>query len=317
MKFAIIKILLFTFTMILVLTLIFIYIYVVGGFDFPPAYFSNSVSFNEKIEFLKNKDLNKLQIVSVGSSMTLNNINSKIILEDFDKDQYINFGSWGFQISNSGEFLKNMMFAMPNLKYVIISTNLIDFSDWQAIKIKDFNKIRFYLTSKLDLNTIKIPLFFNINYYFKNAATNKARNERKNSYQNLLYDDCGGITLEIDKEHVDKKNWNKDVSDYKIIEKELDSLRSLCNYLHTKNIKLILSYSPVRKGIFTKEKYLTNDIEKIKIIVESKKHIFINSYDNGMWDDSLFVDSFHFNRIGTEIYTAFIMERVFGSKKDD
>ena len=128
MKKLIKNLILFFFLISLILTIIFYYFYKIGGDDLPAPAFSNSISFNEKIDFIKDKDLSKIEYIVLGSSMSLNNINSQIMVNALGEN-YLNLASWGFKISGSERYLKEMIDHFPNLKAVVISTGFMDFTD--------------------------------------------------------------------------------------------------------------------------------------------------------------------------------------------
>ena len=279
---------------------IYSYLYKIGGDDFPAAYFSNSLSFNEKIEFLKDKNLSKIELIAIGSSMTLNNINSEVIVNDFGYQNYLNLASWGFKITDTEKFMKNMLPYFPNLKRVIISTNLMDFSDLQRNIHVDYSKIRLYLSSDIGCFLQYVP--FNLKYLFNNAKKNRIRHLTRNTYQSLEYDAHGGVVL--------YKRWNKDISQYEISNKEVECLNLLSDLFDRRNIELIVSFSPIRNGMLDDKKRanISRKIEQIKRNIPRSDTQIIEPYTSNNWPDSLFVDFSHLNHAGTKKYTEFIMK---------
>ena len=77
----------------------------IGLENLPALNFSSSYSYNEKIRFLKNKS-NSPSIIAIGSSMTLNNLDSDIVVKELKDDEYLNVSSWGLRISESYKLLK-------------------------------------------------------------------------------------------------------------------------------------------------------------------------------------------------------------------
>ena len=90
--------------MIMILSGIIYYIYKKGGNDLPAPAFSNSISFNEKIDFIRDRDLSKIEYIAIGSSMTLNNIDSETMVK-YLGENYLNLGSRGFKISETKKIL--------------------------------------------------------------------------------------------------------------------------------------------------------------------------------------------------------------------
>ncbi|HQO10765.1 MAG TPA: hypothetical protein PLP37_11720, partial [Clostridiales bacterium] len=182
------KLTLFAFIIVLLISVLLFYLYKIGGNDLPAPAYSNSISFNEKIDFLKNKDLAKIKIAAIGSSMTLNNIDSKIIENNLGEN-YINLGSWGFKISDTEEYLKNMIELLPELNTVIISTTFVDFSSTTRNIEVDYDLVKKTLT--YDLNLIAYALSFDLKYLFNHSKTNADKMKEKGSYDILKFDNFG------------------------------------------------------------------------------------------------------------------------------
>jgi len=66
---------------------------------------STSNSFNIKLWKMHNINSSKINIISIGSSITLNNLNTESIIKKYDSSYY-NTSSWGFRINNQYDFLK-------------------------------------------------------------------------------------------------------------------------------------------------------------------------------------------------------------------
>jgi len=303
------KILLFFILLCTGILIVSIYLYRIGGNDLPAPEFSNSISFNEKIDFIRDRDLSQIRCIALGSSMTLNNIDSKI-MKKYIGDSFLNLGSWGFKISDSERFLNEMTEQLPNLNTVVISTSFMDFSDEIRNIEVDYSMIRFFLKYKSD---IAMYLYAgDLKYLFENAKSNLLIKQNINSYRNLDFDSLGGAVLEIDDDHIDMTRWNKNITDFNVSEKELSSLRNLIDFLAARNIRTAVSVPPQRSGLTD-----VHNLEQIKrtliimqSVVEESGGIFINSFEYGSWSDSLFVDYAHLNRTGAAQYSEIIAKKL-------
>jgi sporulation protein YlmC with PRC-barrel domain len=301
--------LIFTAIISLIISVLLFYFYKIGGDDLVAPADSNSISFNEKIDFIKDKDLSKIEYIAMGSSMTLNNINSQIMTESIGEN-YINLGSWGFKISDSEIFLRNTIDFFPNLKTVIISTTFVDFSSAVRNISVDYGLVKSVLG--LGLGNIAYILSLDLKYLNTNSKTNKEKMLNSESYYFLKYDSYGGVILEIDKENINSERWNKEITEFDVSAEELGKLSDLLLLLNNRNINTVIAVPPQRKGLMNEDKFekISSDIEKIKKTSETGKAVFVNSFEEGYWEDSLFVDYCHLNRKGTEIYTKLIISRI-------
>ena len=138
---------------------------------------------------------------------------------------------------------------------------------------------------------------------------NRSKKITLNTYGSLVYDEFGGVILDISKDKINPERWNNDILNYNVSETELNSLQSVIQFLCLKNIKIVIAISPQREGLITNGNMIriNTELNKISRVVKNQKGIFINSFDAGNWSDSLFVDYTHLNRVGTIKYTNFIV----------
>ena len=268
-------------------------------FGQPPMDYSNSVSLNAKINDIRiNHPKSNLEVLSFGSSMNLNNLNSNVIVNNFGT-KYLNISSWGQNMQETFNLLQIFVpFYKP--KFVLISGNYVDFLS--SNKNINYNSIKNYIYYK-QFNTNINPFNQKSVQFYRNS------NYKKRSYQNLSYDEYGGINFFGKGFEIKKSRWNGD----KIKKPKLTQykyLDSIINYCKNKQIKLIYSQSPFRHGfiskINTKEQTIINHhIYKLDSILNKNNIYFINSFKIA-WPDSLFVDYSHLNKKGSVLYTRFI-----------
>ncbi|NOR45668.1 MAG: hypothetical protein GQ534_08800, partial [Candidatus Delongbacteria bacterium] len=300
------KIFIFSILIAVIFSFLFYYFYRIGGDDLPAPYFSNSISFNEKIQFIKENNKFNSEILILGSSMALNNLASKVIIEDLKTNKLLNAASWGVRVSDSENFIKNISGYFGNLEYVILVANLMDFSKMQNKVIIDYDGVKYYFDHNLgNLSYLK---YFNLNYFIKNSKLNKERNRAKNTYQSLVFDQGGSVILDIDSNEIDMSRWNKKIDEFEVLNSEIQSLNSIAEYLKTRQIKFIVAISPVKKSSLSLQQrsYVTKEICNIKDSIDESV-IFIDSYNLSDWYDSYYVDFAHFNKLGAKRFTSYIV----------
>ena len=136
--------------------MIFIISFIFWFYGQPPKKHSNSVSLNSKINFIKQKYANaNLDVLSFGSSMNLNNLNSEAIVENYGK-KYLNISSWGQNMEETYNLMK-IFIPYYKPKFVFISSNISDFN--KSNKNINYSSIRDYVYNK-NFNTNFNPLNF-------------------------------------------------------------------------------------------------------------------------------------------------------------
>ena len=270
--------------------------------DLPVPNISNSYSFNNKINFMRNK---KADIITIGSSMSLNNLNSNLIVEKFKTDSYLNYSSWGLNCHDIYSLLK-IISARHKPSTLIVSSYLRDFMSID--KKFDTKQVSSYLNSSKTwcYHFKKIEL----SYYLENYKLMK-KYKNKHNYMSLIYDKYGA-TIFYSKNFEISKNKMNDLSISGDLRKEnynyLDSISFFC---YKQNIKLLFFQSPLRQKIFKQidSSIITKHINKIYGILKRRNQIFVNSNEI-LWNDDLFVDATHFNSKGAEKYTKYCLQKV-------
>ena len=301
----------FSFLTIISTLLIVVYFYYNDlSFKIPPAQISTSYSFNDKIEFCRNK---KAKIVAIGSSMSLNNLSSNVIIENFKTKSYFNYSSWGLRIEHAYKILK----SIPNIpKVLLISSNIVDFYpnhkknpfEFDEDELQDF--LRSNYTLKFQLN------HFNLIYYIENCSYYKNDKQKRDIYQSLFYDEYGGVEFDSVNFNIDQKRWNEDPVlefDSKINYLYLDSISNFCS---KNKIQFYFFQSPTRTDLLDHKKtvLLTNHISKIrKIILNSSGGYFVNSNEY-KWSNDIFVDGIHLNTKGARLFSEFCFKKISYNK---
>lgn len=299
------KIFLFSLIINLIMSCMIYYIYRIGGNDLPAPKFSNSISFNEKIDFIRNKDLSKIEYIAVGSSMTLNNIDSETMVK-YMGENYLNLGSWGFKISDNYKFLREMVDNFPDLKVVLISTGFMDFSSSVRNIEVDYSLVENSVKHRIGL--LAYLMSFDLKYLYKNSKINIHNKERRNSYQNLSYDIYGGAVLDIDPVNIDSLRWNMSVINFAVSGEELESLKELIVFLNLKGIKTCIAISPQRKGLNDDKtaEYIMLYTDKIRNAVKEAGGFLASPQFEADWPDKIFVDYTHLNKLGASKYSELI-----------
>jgi hypothetical protein len=277
-------------------------------FGSPPPKLSTSMSFNAKILNIKEKKLGpEVDILSVGSSMSLNNIHT-LTVKKYLGSKYFNISSWGQNIEEDYNLIK-IFTKHYKPKIIMISCGYMDFNN-------NFKDIKYDLIDNyLFGNGLLVYKELNFKYLLAGSRRYFLNKKDTLSYSSLMYDDCGGINFENTNFIREQDRWTGlnikelylDTTQYNY----LDSIARLCR---TQNIRLYIIQSPYRKGYYSQlDKYDLNTLHthenKVDSIVKKNNQIFIST-TNRLWEDSLFVDYSHFNKTGSELYTTYFLEKI-------
>ncbi len=269
----------------------------------PALNFSDSYSFNEKIRFMK-ENKTDAEILALGSSMTLNNLDSEVISKHFNSESYLNAGSWGMSPIDNYKFLQSLS-EERSFKKIIICTNFCDFTEQK--KKFDFDYMQNYLNSNYFGLTIDFVSNFDLEYYTTNVPYSKRVRSAVNEYTDLQFEPYGSVPYEGTNFKIDSTRWNNTHFNKDEGRSHYVYLDSIAWYCSQNDIELTVLQSPYRSGLESKldtseTRRLDEHIYRVKRIIKNRNQTFVNMTKYS-WEDSLFVDGIHFNSMGSKLFT--------------
>lgn len=294
---------------LLLITLILIFIYFFNG-AMPAPRISSSESFNEKARWLKTNLNNGCDIVIVGSSMALNNVDGSTIKSNFPSYSVINIASWGLNISESRQLLLQVT-KKCKPKLIIYSAYYADF-DSQWSKDVDWELLENYFDNEPVILTYLKSL--DIRYYISTFFSRKVAQRKLNQvYHSLFFDETGSILLDCDNFDVIPARWTGHKKykalNIKNIESNILDLKNIQDYINKNSIHFIFIKTPLR--LEANETLSKPEIEQLWIDVEKSIKYFGGRFidmqlQNGFTDD-LFTDFAHLNKCGARKEIKFVI----------
>jgi hypothetical protein len=270
---------------------------------------TNSVSFDAKILYLREQKIDNIDLIALGSSMTLNNVNSDVIVSAIGKHSYFNFSSWALKIADI-EYLIKFIVPKYKPKCILLTSSVIDFENHIIpVDIPRYFEISMFLSRKFDLYFyIKNPQYGEL--IDRNNEIERFRSIT-DKYQKLTFDKYGGISLNVPKQNIEASRWEINFSPPQ--ENQFEALNNLAKLASDYNIKLVFVQVPIKKDYYRKpedQKILISYFERTKNIVTSNNQVYLNFHDEEIFKDSLFCDVFHLNSSASEYFTNLIVEKI-------
>jgi hypothetical protein len=279
--------------------------------DVPGPKITNSYSLNEKLHFLEKRKGLQADILAIGSSITLNNTHSGVIVKRLKTDSYLNTGAWGLRIPNIYSMTKSLLHEF-NPKKVILTTNVVDFYP-QEINI-EMDEVKAYLTEG---SPVKYQIrYFEANYFFRRLYTNMVNFNSRKIYMSLNFDKFGAVLLQKKGFEINEKRWVKKILFEPITPESYLYLDSLSLLLAANDVELIYVQTPVREGMINAE-YSANikkHIKKVHTILDKYPNSYVVDGTAEVWNDSLFVDSQHLNSKGAEVFSEYWLTKYLEAK---
>jgi len=281
----------------------FIYIYFYSK-HYPIPIFHRA-SLDAKMRFIRDlDDLERFDTAIIGSSIGLNNLQG-IVLEDASKkvNNVINLSSLGLKMTQIEQLLE-LVPLFPNVKRIILSAELEDFSQvffFEESKINFAKKYTQLGKQTIDLKSM-VYTFKHLIEFTKNHWKWEKEYAPSNTNYCLSFDRTGSVALHIYGKDINQRRWHtppplfQGKANYK-------ALNRVAKLFNDKGILFYFIVQPYRIPLLEKHqdlKEVRDDFSKrTKKIVEKYNGKFLELHDKMKLSDDYFVDREHLNDKGS------------------
>jgi hypothetical protein len=259
---------------------------------------TNSTLFDFKMIRLQKQHIKSVKVLSIGSSVSLYELNSGIIVQNLHVPYY-NFASWGLQISDM-RMLLNSFVKDYQPQYVIIGSSIGDFISPSNDTYLNYINTNTYIRSNL-------PEIF----YFKNYNSIHQIIRRKQTAYPVNFDNWGGALLTIKAKDINRDKWNEHgIFPTRYTPTQYRELDSLAAWLNAQHIKLIFAQAPIKASYANtpaSKQILQQHFDQCRLIVEKHGGVYLNYYNPAIFTDSLFFDQYHLQAAGGVVFTQLLV----------
>ena len=268
---------------------------------------SDSISFDAKTYELNRIKLKKCDIMVIGSSIALNDINTRLFKDNFQLSYY-NFAAWDLQVQDDYFLLKHYVLKY-HPKYVVFPATMYDFTTEPDTS----------LPSNLDLEGqflgyYYIKNFANIREIIKQKKALDLSAKDNNRYDCLRFDEGGGVSLQMTKEALSPVRMKEHLDAFptRYTPHAYTSLSNIAAFLKKNNVKMIFLQTPYSNS-YIQSQQLKNNVKahliNCKAIVENRGGVFLN-YDNLFMnnENGMFVDPIHLSLQGSMVLTRRLVQ---------
>lgn len=265
--------------------------------------FEASISFDSKVFELKKHNNIQFENIAIGSSMTLNNLSSNMLVENLSTTSFYNVSAWGQSLYQSYQILQ-VIVPLYKPQRIFMVTYPGDFVHKKYSSISDIKR---YLSANNIFTELYLMTKYKLQTKYLDEDTEYASfAQRIHNYEYLGFDAYGGVSLDIVKETLNLVRWEAQ-SQFQYNKHSLgyEDLSKICEYLSSNDIEFIFIMSPSRSHCYE------NNLDDLQmhiaccdsIINNYDKQLFINEINFEIYNDTLFADHSHLNRLGSEMFT--------------
>ena len=270
---------------------------------------TNNLALNEKAAAYARRGDMRVDVLACGSSMTLNNLSSKAVVEHFGTDDYFNLGAWGLDMEQVASLVEA---AVPDArpKTVLVMANLMDLGSDQERSVVDMGRVIDHVRRGIDVwSYLNCPALV---YYLRQMELNRLRFTDRANYECLMMDEYGGVALDVPIERVLAERWERPApSDDALDPEQYEALRRLAAFLRTRGIQFVFIQSPYREGMASPEleRTMAEHKGRVRSLLEAEGQVFIDGADR-RWPDALFCDSSHLNGEAAYAFTQYVLNKM-------
>jgi hypothetical protein len=269
----------------------------------PPI--TNSFSFDAKLEELRNKRPGRLDVVLLGSSLTLNNVSSQAIDEVLGPQRrtFHNMSAWGLTPTDM-EALGYMYVERHQPQTVVICTSTEDFDGRSGLDMQARPILEAYMDGTWKgWYFMRFPLVARIKEWKENINVNSVQDSL---YTSLMYDAHGGVALRMTPTSISKKRLDQPFHySAKHEEEQYDALDRFSHWLKERGVRLVLVRTPVRRMYSSgpvAQAVFAEHARRCAELMRRDGHTFIDRMDLPM-EDAWFVDVNHLGAEGAYVFT--------------
>lgn len=266
---------------------------------------TNSISLDTRLHEMREIKLEHLDIVGIGSSMTLYHLDGETFMDKMEEDiSFYNFSAWGMSVADDEKMLQYIVDRYTP-KAVIMFSNIVDFKNNTDSQI-NMENVKAYLDEKI-WNDLK--LF--INYGFpNNIETKKLYKDRRfqptELNEDLRYDSWGGVRLSVYGDDVLDVRNNMYYQDTPS-EIQYEALESMVQYCSEKGVRFYFVQMPYRKHFVSGDEKVNEKMAlhfvRCQQIVEEGLGGYLELVNLEKYSDQYFADAIHMNGEGAILLT--------------
>ena len=289
------------FSTLLFLILILLILVILDFSEKPAPRLTPNFSLNEKVRWLKVNGGN-CDILVIGSSMALGNIDGPHIKSALPNRSILNTGAWGLSLMDTLNLLQ-IIAPICKPKLIVLVMAQSDFS--HSNTVPDWSQISRYLNHKR--LEPEFSYIYNMDglYYLTSFIDRIGKKEMGNKiYDSLNFDETGGVVLDSIGLVVDEKKWNGFLMERLLtnidINNGLKSLSKIKSVALKNDSQLLIISNPIRKSAW--KLFSENNASELWSYVSQwsirNQVSFINDSQSLNLDDSHFADYMHLNNKG-------------------
>jgi hypothetical protein len=268
---------------------------------------TGNVCFDEKVRFLRNSPSKQCDVLVVGSSMAVANIESQTMLKHLPQGtRLLNAGAWNMKVGHTRAMLECLL-GVYRPDRIILVCGLMDFyRDPRPSQFFDASEVtQFIHGSSYWLAVLR---HFDLQYYVKWSFSILQHRSTRKDYESVMFDAWGGIPYDIFFPNVDQRRWNQKVDPAQVDPRQYEELGRLADLVRSRGLRLICVQPPLRHGAIPigAAAGVDEHWRRMEEILRSRGFHLCNFQKAMTLNDDYFADYSHLNEKGAVIFSDIV-----------
>jgi hypothetical protein len=280
-----------------------------SGGRLAPVPLSGSVSFDEKMEWLFRRGERRWDVLAIGSSMTLNNLDCAALAERLPRGiGFANAASWSLKMGDTRALLEYVE-RVREPRAVVIITGPMDFYRGQSKVFVKPAELDFYRST--GSYPLLVARYFDPWWYYGRSENIAEQRASRAWYSSLDYDSWGGVPLEVHWPTVEADRWNERPRPALIDQRQYREFERLVAACAAHHQRLVCAQPPIRDDAFGEcdQAALRAHWARLSAILAAHGYRFYNLHGELPLGRECFADYSHLNAEGAHRFTEALLAR--------
>jgi hypothetical protein len=274
-----------------------------------PVPLSGSISFDEKMEWLFKRGERRWDVLAIGSSMTLNNLDCAELARRLPAGvELANAASWSLKMGDTRAML-DYVERVREPRAVVIVTGAMDFYRGQSKVFVKPDEFDFYRAT--GAYSLLVARYFDPFWYYGRSSNIAQQRASRDWYSSLDFDRWGGVPLQVRWPTVEAERWNERPRPALIDQRQYREFERLVAACEQRGQRLVCAQSPIRDDAYAAcdQAALRVHWAMLESILAAHGFRFYNLHGELPLGRECFADYSHLNAEGAHRFTEALLAR--------
>jgi hypothetical protein len=265
---------------------------------------TGNVCFDEKVRFLRNSASKQCDVLVVGSSMALANVESQTMLKHLPPaTRLLNAGAWNMKVGHIRAMLECLLGVYRPDRIILVCGMMDFYRDPRPSQFFDAGEVTEFINGSS--YWAAVLRHFDLQYYVRWSFSILQHRSTRKDYDSVMFDPWGAVPLDISFPEINPRRWNQKMDPAQVDPRQYEELGRLADLVRSRGLRLICVQPPLRQGSIPVGAAAGVDQHwrRMEEILRSRGFHLFNLQKEMTLSDEYFADYSHLNEKGAVIFS--------------